>query len=99
MNRLWAKYLPQMEERVEVLEKAAARLAGGKSLSEADQNRASQDAHKLAGVLGTFGLQEGTELAREAEQLYGEALDADEAVAERLSVIAKRLKALVASRP
>ncbi|HEY1580720.1 MAG TPA: Hpt domain-containing protein [Terracidiphilus sp.] len=98
MNRLWAKYLPQMEERVATLKNAAARLAGGNSLTEAEQSHASEDAHKLAGVLGTFGLKDGTELAREAEQLYGGALDGDLAVAERLSMIAAKLKAMVAGR-
>jgi HPt (histidine-containing phosphotransfer) domain-containing protein len=98
MNRLWAKYLPQMEERVRTLQEAAARLAKGDALSEAERNQAGADAHKLAGVLGTFGLQGGTELAREAEQLCGGTLEPDTAAAERLSMIAERLKATVASR-
>lgn len=98
MNRLWAKYLPQMEERVGTLEKAAARLAGGHPLTAGEQEQAGADAHKLAGVLGTFGLQEGTELAREVEHLYEGLLDADAAVAERLSAIAERLRVMIASR-
>lgn len=98
MNRLWEKYLPQMEERVATLEKAAAQLAGGAVLSEAEQSQAGAEAHKLAGVLGTFGLREGTELAREAEHLYGGALDADPSAAARLAVIAEQLGAMIASR-
>ena len=98
MNRLWAKYLPQMEERVTTLQNAAARLTGGNVLTEAEQSHAGEEAHKLAGVLGTFGLKEGTELAREAEQLYGGALDGDQAAAVRLATIAIELKAMVAGR-
>lgn len=97
MNRLWAKYLPQMEERVATLQNAAESLAEG-TLTEDAQQRASADAHKLAGVLGTFGLKEGTELAREAEGLYGNAPGPDSATAVRLSVIAERLKTMLASR-
>ena len=98
MNRLWQKYLPQMEERVATLQAAAEQMATGASLSQEEQRMASADAHKLAGVLGTFGLKEGTELAREAENLYSEPLGADPAAAEQLATIAKRLKAMIASR-
>ena len=53
-------------------------------------------AHKLAGVLGTFGLTKGTILAREAEMLYSG--DADPASAPQLAEIAAQLQALIASR-
>ena len=96
MNRLWAKFLPQMEERVTTLNQAAARLSAESVLSAEEQNRASSDAHKLAGVLGTFGLKEGTELAREAEGLYNGELDARKA--ERLSAIAEQLRDMIANR-
>lgn len=98
MNRLWKKFLPQMYERVTTLQNAAAGLASEDALSIEEQNRAAADAHKLAGVLGTFGLNEGTELAREAEGLYGGVLNADPAIAARLSAIAEQLKAIIAGR-
>ncbi|MGA9584974.1 MAG: Hpt domain-containing protein [Terracidiphilus sp.] len=97
INRLWAKYLPQMEERVETLQNAAENLANG-TLTTKEQKLAGADAHKLAGVLGTFGLKEGTELAREAEGLYGSSLDADPAAASRLRVIAEELRSMIANR-
>jgi HPt (histidine-containing phosphotransfer) domain-containing protein len=98
MNRLWEKFLPQMHERVVILQNAAARLASGTALSTEEQNRASADAHKLAGVLGTFGLKEGTDLAREAEGLYGGVLEANAATTARLIAIAEQLKAMITSR-
>ena len=98
MNRLWVKFLPQIEERVQTLECAAARLAAANSLSPDEQSNASAEAHKLAGVLGTFGLKEGTELAREAEGLYSDGLNSNPAKAARLGVIAERLRVIVASR-
>ena len=97
MNRLWGKYLPQMEERVGTLRKAAESAANGK-ITAVEQRLAGADAHKLAGVLGTFGLKEGTELAREAEDLYGSTLDGDPAVATRLVAIAEQLWAMISSR-
>jgi HPt (histidine-containing phosphotransfer) domain-containing protein len=97
MNRLWAKYLPQIEERVFTLQQAAANLAKG-SLTSAQQQSASSDAHKLAGVLGTFGLLEGTELAREAENTYAGSLERNIAAATRLAEIAEQLRKMVASR-
>jgi HPt (histidine-containing phosphotransfer) domain-containing protein len=97
MNRLWAKHLPQMEERVATLQNAAEHLSRG-ILTEKEQRRAGADAHKLAGVLGTFGLNDGTALAREAEGIYEGVLDSNPDTVLRLSLIAERLKALVMTR-
>jgi HPt (histidine-containing phosphotransfer) domain-containing protein len=69
MNRLWAQFLPQIEERVATLEAAASAVSQG-ALTPALREQAAAAAHKLAGTLGTFGLSQGTELAREAEQFY-----------------------------
>lgn len=97
MDRLWTKFLPQMVERVATLQKAAESAANG-TLGAAEQQSAGSDAHKLAGVLGTFGLQEGTELAREAEDLYSGTLDGSAAVGDRLTQIAEQLRTIVAGR-
>jgi HPt (histidine-containing phosphotransfer) domain-containing protein len=98
MNRLWQKFLPQMEERIATLHNAAARIASGAVLTGEEQIKAASDAHKLAGVLGTFGLKEGTELAREAEGLYEGDLSANPVTAARLVAIAEELKAMLAHR-
>ena len=97
MNRLWARFLPQLEERVATLESAASALAQGK-LVPAQRQQASAVAHKLAGVLGTFGLDEGTNLARETELAYAGDHHADSAAAARLSQIASQLRAMLAAR-
>jgi HPt (histidine-containing phosphotransfer) domain-containing protein len=98
MNRLWQKFLPQMEERVATLRWAATELASGAALPPQEQSHAAAEAHKLAGVLGTFGLKEGTELAREAEGLFEGSLDLDSGAVARLSSITDRLKAMIESR-
>lgn len=96
MDLLWARFLPQIEARVSALEAAAAALTGG-TLIPAHREQAGAEAHKLAGVLGTFGLHEGTNLAREAELAFGER-HAENVEAERLAEIAARLRAMVADR-
>jgi HPt (histidine-containing phosphotransfer) domain-containing protein len=72
LGSLWTKFLPEMTARLSILETAAASLAAS-SLTPAQQESAASAAHKLAGVLGTFGLAEGTALARELETLYSAA--------------------------
>lgn len=71
MARLWTKFLPEIKQRVAVLETTARALAAG-TLSEEQREAAHAAAHKLAGSLGTFGMQRGTELARTAELLLAE---------------------------
>lgn len=97
LDRMWAQFLPQMQERVAVLEAAAEAFAAGR-LSNSQIEAAKSAAHKLAGVLGTFGLTKGTVLAREAEILYsGEAGD-DPGLGPRLTSIATQLRSVVESR-
>jgi HPt (histidine-containing phosphotransfer) domain-containing protein len=65
---LWARSRQTISERVEVLRAAHRNLR----TNAADKNarRAGADAaHKLAGILGTFGLPDGTNLARRVELL------------------------------
>jgi HPt (histidine-containing phosphotransfer) domain-containing protein len=93
LHRLWIQFLPQTVERAAVLASAAAAL-NANQLSTEQQQAAHAAAHKLAGTLGTFGLAEGTSLAREAELLYA----ADpHGSASRLTEIAARLRSLIHS--
>ena len=97
LDRLWKQFLPQIEERVARLEAAGEALAEGR-LSTDQRGLANAAAHKLAGVLGTFGLTKGTILAREAEILYSGDQDTDPESAARLADIAAELRAMVSSR-
>ena len=96
MARLWAKFLPEIEQRVGVLDDAARALSAGGTLSEEQRAAAHAAAHKLAGSLGTFGMQRGTELARLAEDLLA-TMPAANAGAE-LASWANELRAMVAAR-
>jgi len=66
MARLWVKFLPEIEQRVALLEDVPKALDAG-SLSKEQHAAAHAAAHKLAGTLGTFGLNRGTDLARQIE--------------------------------
>ena len=97
LDRLWKQYLPVMEERVAILQKAARNLTD-RELTDDERAEANSAAHKLAGVLGTFGLTKGTVLAREAEILYSGDNCTDPVYAGQLAAIATRLKAMIAAR-
>jgi HPt (histidine-containing phosphotransfer) domain-containing protein len=70
ISLVWERSRHTVAERALVLRTAAAALAEGR-LDEPARANAVDCAHKLAGVLGTFGLARGTDLAREAEVLFG----------------------------
>jgi len=97
LDRLWVQFLPQMEDRLAALEAARAALAAG-TLSLEQRVAAHAAAHKLAGVLGTFGLTRGTVLAREAEVLFSDETDAGTAVVTRLAEIIPDLRTMIATR-
>jgi HPt (histidine-containing phosphotransfer) domain-containing protein len=97
LDSLWAKFLPELQERVALLERANAALAAG-TLSVELRAKANAAAHKLAGVLGTFGLTKGTVLAQEAEIIYSGEPDTDPADETHLQQIAAGLRAVLASR-
>jgi HPt (histidine-containing phosphotransfer) domain-containing protein len=97
LERMWVEYLPKTRERVAILETAAADFAANR-LSIEQNEAAGSAAHKLAGVLGTFGLTRGTVLARELEVMYSRQNGPDPELAERLSSTAAELRAVVEAR-
>jgi HPt (histidine-containing phosphotransfer) domain-containing protein len=93
LDRLWARFLPEIRERVSIIESAVQSLAAG-SLSAEEKEAASSAAHKLAGVLGTFSLQRGTDLARELELSFS----ATPGNPAHLAALASELRAIIESR-
>lgn len=96
LDLLWARFRPEMEERVAALESAAEAFKAN-TLSSNQREEARGTAHKLAGVLGTFGLTRGTDLARELEVMYSQE-DGDPTLGEQLAGIAFELRTIVTSR-
>ncbi|MEP0913937.1 response regulator [Leptolyngbya sp. GB1-A1] len=68
LAQLWEQYRGLMEERFAVLHQAAHTSPLSIELREAAENAA----HKLAGVLGMFNRDEGTQIARQLEKQFEE---------------------------
>lgn len=92
LREVWANTRELVEERVELLESATARLRAG-SLENEERFRAVSTAHKLAGTLGMFGMSEASECAKAIEEMY-----AHDKTDERLGAVVARLRALVSSK-
>lgn len=67
---IWQRYQSRISDQVHVLEEASIALRSHQGqLDGEQQTQSEQEAHTLAGALGMFGLHEGTESARQIEQL------------------------------
>lgn len=71
LQKLWEKARVTALERVDALEQAILLLME-RRLSQDAQREAERHAHKLAGLVGTFGYHEGTRLARAMEGLLAQ---------------------------
>lgn len=69
LGRIFRAHKHDFDQRVATVEGAVQAISTG-TLDHALRTSAERDAHKLAGSLGTFGLQRGTELARELETTF-----------------------------
>jgi HPt (histidine-containing phosphotransfer) domain-containing protein len=66
LSTLWSRSRETILERLDVL-RATVRALRANPADAAARKAGADAAHKLAGILGTFGLPEGTELARRSE--------------------------------
>ena len=98
LSGLWERSRHTVAERAAMLQ-AAGELWNENRLDPATQQRAVDSAHKLAGVLGTFGLPRGTDLAREAECLFGQETPPGRSEIERLRVLLSELATLIEQGP
>ena len=98
ISALWERSRHTVAERAALLKAAGEQLAESR-LDAATQLSAVDSAHKLAGVLGTFGLPRGTDLAREAEVLFGQSTPPSKPEIERLQVLLAELTILIERGP
>ena len=98
ISALWDRSRHTVVERAALLRTAGELLAHNR-LDEATQMNAVDSAHKLAGVLGTFGLPRGTDLAQEAEVLFGQSTTPGKVEIERLQVLLAELTHLIDRGP
>jgi HPt (histidine-containing phosphotransfer) domain-containing protein len=81
---LWERNLPVLRDRLAQLDAAADAAATG-TLTPEMREDAAGTAHKLAGSLGMFGYQRGTEFARKLEVLLNDPGSADALTLRELS--------------
>ncbi len=91
---VWQRMRPTVLARFTGIEEALVAVQAG-ALTNDLRERAIQEAHKLAGSLGTFGFPHGTDLAREIERAFRDDVDAEAArrFAERLQALKDELQA------
>jgi HPt (histidine-containing phosphotransfer) domain-containing protein len=98
ISALWDRSRHTVVERAALLSTAGDLLLDNR-LDKATQQNAVDSAHKLAGVLGTFGLPRGTDLAREAEVFFGRSTPPDRSEIERLRVLLAELTQVIDKGP
>ena len=92
LAEVWRHSGPLLQERLAAIELAIGELSG-RSAEPTVVEAGREQAHMLAGVLGTFGLDRGTVLARDLEEHLGRPRAGDEA--DRLADVAAELRAVV----
>jgi HPt (histidine-containing phosphotransfer) domain-containing protein len=66
--QLWQKNLPTIRERLDLLDQLGSAAVSG-TLEEPTRIEALNIAHNLAGSLGMYGYQQGTEVASKMERI------------------------------
>jgi diguanylate cyclase (GGDEF)-like protein len=67
--KIWASCKPQILNKIDLLERATDLLAQN-AFDSSIRLSAQQEAHKLIGSLGTFGVEQGSDLARQIEAQF-----------------------------
>ena len=96
LESMWEARKSTVLERLNTLADAVSNLQQNQTV--ASREPGIYAAHNLAGILGTFGLPQGTELAREIEVAMGVEGPLGEAEALHLHQVVVELGALVAQR-
>lgn len=92
--KLWVNSKATIAERLEAIRFAQTQMARN-AMTDTTRALAVDAAHKLAGILGTFGLPEGTELARQVEEGLSTTNPKEGLSAEGLDWLVKELSGLI----
>lgn len=95
LARIWKMNRPEIDARLDAVDVAGVALLSGR-LDAESQAGARTAAHKLAGSLGTFGMPEGSALAKELEAM----LEVNAVLSVlRFAELAQQLRAIVKAGP
>jgi HPt (histidine-containing phosphotransfer) domain-containing protein len=97
LDQMWVRYLPDIRDRISVLESASA-AAASNQLTPQQCEDTHAAAHKLAGILGTFGLMRGTELARRFEAEFSSEPRPDQNQGQALVSVAAEIRSMIENR-
>jgi HPt (histidine-containing phosphotransfer) domain-containing protein len=97
LEALWNRSQALIVQRLGILGEAQRRLQADANDSGARVEGADA-AHKLAGILGTFGMPKGTELARAAEELLENGAGLKEGQVAELGGWVNELEAMIRGR-
>lgn len=92
LAELWVRTRPVVLDRIDRIELAIAALGAG-TIDPQTSEAARTDAHQLTGLLGTYGLGAGSDLARTVEQRL--AAGATREDARELGRLANGIRAIV----
>lgn len=95
---VWNRFKERVSEQVEVIEHAATNSLNNLPDQELHA-KAEQEAHTLAGSLGTFGFSEGSQLARKIEHLLQTGKSAGTKEAKHLSKLVAALRQEIERTP
>ncbi len=96
LAQLWQQHYPAIQERIDILASAVQAARAGR-LESTQKVEAESAAHKLAGVLGTFGREDGTKLARSIEKQLSETALSPSAL-DQLEALLKDLQQQISSK-
>jgi HPt (histidine-containing phosphotransfer) domain-containing protein len=94
---MWKNSRSIIAERIQTLRGAEESLAGG-SLEAVDRKDAESAAHKLAGILGTFGLPEGSVLASKIERMMAQKAEISDWQRSELNELLGQLEVQIKSK-
>jgi HPt (histidine-containing phosphotransfer) domain-containing protein len=97
LRKLWENNYPTVLERVRILRTAQLKFSAD-ALDEQARENAEDAAHKLAGVLGTFGLPKGSILASKIEVLLAREGRRGAQQEQELRLWLDELEAIIASK-
>lgn len=97
MKALWTEHRGMLLERLDILERESWRWARD------PEDRAAgvivrETAHKMAGVLGTFGMQRGSMVASSIERIVGMPKHAQRSAGRTIYALVTELREIVKSR-
>jgi HPt (histidine-containing phosphotransfer) domain-containing protein len=95
---LWRNNRATIDERVQRLREAQTQMSADQ-MDAAARKEAESAAHKLAGVLGTFGLPEGSRIASSIELLFAGDAPLDHYAQNDLAQHLDELETIIASKP